>query len=100
MIKALPPLQENEEYILYYVDSLFRSILLKETIDYIIYKIYNEKFLKPICKKLILKLLLYKLTTDCTIESNQRFYKQIDGCAMGGPLSVILDDIYMVRTEN
>ena len=82
--------------------SIFYIMLIhcSGAIDYIIYKIYNEKFLKPICKKLILKLLLYKLTTDCTIQSNQRFYKQIDGCAMGGPLSVILDDIYMVRTEN
>ena len=24
----------------------------------------------------------------------------MDGCAMGGPLSVILADIHMVRTEN
>ena len=44
--------------------------------------------------------MLYKLTTDCTIQFNQRFCKQIDGCAMGGPLSVILADIHMVRTEN
>ena len=98
--KALPPLQKNEEYVSYDVDSLFTNIPLKETIDYIIHKIYIEKFLKPICKKLIFKRLLYKLTTDSTIQFNQRFYKQIDGCAMGGPLSVILADIHMVRTEN
>ena len=100
MIKALPPLQKNEEYVLYDVESLFTDIPLKETIDYIIHKIYNEKLLKPICKKLIFKRLLYKLTTDCTIQFNQSFYKQIDGCAMGSPLSVILADIHMVRTEN
>ena len=34
-----------------------------------------------------------------SIQFNQRFYKQIDGCKMGGPLSVILADINMVRTE-
>ena len=100
MIKELPPLQKNEKYVSYDVDSLFTNIPLKETIDYIIHKIYNEKFLKPICNKLIFKRLLYKLTTDCTIQFNQRFYKQIDGCAMGGPLSVTLADIHMVRTEN
>ena len=100
MIKALPPCQENEEYVSYDVDSLFTNIPSMETIDYIIHKIYNEKFLKPICKELIFKRLLYKLTTDCTIQFNQHFYKQIDGCAMGGPLSVILTDIHMVRTEN
>ena len=100
MIKALPPLRKNEEYVSYDVESLFTNIPLKETIDYIIHKIYNEKLLKPICKKLIFKRLLYKLTTDCKIQFNQSFYKQIDGCAMGGPLSVILADIHMVRTEN
>ena len=100
MIKASPPLLKNEEYVLYDVDSLFTNILLKEAIDYIILKIYNEKLLKPICKKLIFRRLLYKLTIDCTLQLNQPFYKQIDGCAMGGPLSVILADIHMVRTEN
>ena len=100
MIKALPPLQKNEEYVSYDVDSLFTNIPLKETIYYIIHKIYNEKFLKPICNKLIFKRLLYKLTTDCTIQFNQSFHKQIDGCALGRPLSVILADIHMVRTEN
>ena len=58
MIKELPPLQKNEEYVSYDVDSLFTNIPLKETIDYIIHKIYNEKFLKPICNKLIFKWLL------------------------------------------
>ena len=99
-IKASPSLQKNEEYVSYEADSLFTNIALKETTDYIIHKIDNEKFLKPICKKLIFKRLLYKLTTDCTVEFNQRFYKQIDGCTMGDPLSVILADIHMVRTEN
>ena len=40
------------------------------------------------------------MTTDCTIQFNQSFYKQIDYCALVGPLSVILTDINMVRTEN
>ena len=45
MIKAFSPLQKNEEYVSYGVDSLFTNILLKKTIDYIIHKIYTEKFL-------------------------------------------------------
>ena len=79
---------------------MFTKIPLKETFDYIIHKIYDEKFRKPIYKNLIYKRLLYKLTTDCTIQSNQHFYKEIDGCAMVGPLSVILADIHMLRTES
>ena len=40
------------------------------------------------------------MTTDCSIQFKQSLYKQIDGCAIGGSLSVILADIHMVRTEN
>ena len=38
---------------------------------------------------------MYKLTTDCIIQFNQ-----IDDYTMDGPLSVILADIHIVRTEN
>ena len=30
---------------------------------------------------------------------NSNLYKQIDGCTMGGPLSVTFSDIYMTKTE-
>ena len=56
--------------------------------------------MKPICSKLIFKQLLYKLTTECTFQFNMKLFKQIDGCSMGGPLSVTLSDINMTRTEN
>ena len=41
-----------------------------ETINYIIHKIYGRKLVKLIFKKqqLIFKCLLYKFTTDCTIQ--------------------------------
>ena len=40
------------------------------------------------------------MTTKCTIQFNQSSYKQIDGCPIVRPLSVILADIYLVRSEN
>lgn len=67
MLKALPGLQNYEAYNSEDVDLLFTNISLKEKIDCNIHKICNEKLLKPICKKLILTRLLYKLATDCTI---------------------------------
>ena len=85
MLKALPPLQRDEK--------MFHGVLMhysqqsKAIIDYIIHKIYNEKLLKPICKKLILRRLLYKLTTYCMIQFNQSFEKQIDGCAISRDLN-------------
>ena len=100
MITALLPLQSNKEYISCGINSLCTNISLKETNDYIIHKIYNKKFLKPICKKLIFKWLLYKWATNCTIQFNQRFYKHIDGCAMHARLTLMLSDIHMVGTEN
>ena len=50
----------------------------------------------------MLFIFLIKIVPLCngTIQFNQSFYKQIDGCAIGDPLSVILADVRMVRTEN
>ena len=53
-----------------------------------------------ICSKLISRRLLIKLAKQCTFKFNSRFLKQVDGCAMGGPLSVTFSDIYMVNMEN
>ena len=98
MLRDLPPLNNDKEYILYDVDSSFTNIPLKETIDYILEEIYVNR--KPISNKLIFKRLLYKLTTECIFQFNTKFFKQIDGCSVGGPLSVTLLDIHMTRTEN
>ena len=54
----------------------------------------------PICLKLIFRRLLIKLATKCTFKFNSRFVKQVDGCTMGGPLSVPFSDIYMIKMEN
>ena len=54
--------------------------------------------LRPFCSKLILKLLLLELVTECTYTFT--FYKQIDGCTMGGPLSITFSDIYMMKMDS
>ena len=40
LLKDLPPLKDDEEYVSYDVESLFTNMLLKESIDYILEKIY------------------------------------------------------------
>ena len=87
-INDTQPLQEDEEDVSYGVESLFTNIPINETIDYILDQIYNKKKLKPICPKLIFKRLLLKLATEVTFTINNNFFKQTDGCAMLGPLSV------------
>ena len=84
---------------LYDVKSLFINVPIQETIDYILDEIYVKNKLPKICSKLIFKRLLLKLTTENTFMFTSSFYKQIDGCTMGGPLSVIFSDIYMTKTE-
>ena len=82
------------------MDSLFTNIPVQETIDYIIDQIYTEKKLPHICTKTIFRRLLLKVTTECSLQLKQKLYKQTEGCSMGGPLSVTLADIHMIRTEN
>ena len=100
MISNLPPLLDYEEGVSHNVESLFANIPIKHTIKYIIEQIYTHKKLKSICSKMIFQGLLLKLATECTYTLNHKFYKQIDGCTMGGPLSVTFSDIYMINMES
>ena len=91
---------DNYEDVSHDVESLFTSIPIEETIGYIIHKIYTKKVIEPMCKKSVFKKLLIKLTKECTFSVNNRLIKQIDGCPMGGPISVVFADIYMCKMED
>ena len=54
----------------------------------------------PICLKLIFRRLFIKIATECSFKFDKRFLKQVDGCTMGGPLSVTFSENYMVKMEN
>ena len=97
--KQQDPLLPDEVYGSYDVESLFTNVPVHETIDYILQEIYVKEKLPKICSKLIMKRLLLKLTTENTFMLNSNFYKQIDGCTMGGSLSVIFSVIYMTKTK-
>ena len=62
------PLLEDEEDVIYDVESLFTNIPINEAIDFICGEIYNSKKLKPIWKQSIFKKLLHKLATECTFS--------------------------------
>ena len=99
MLKDLPPLQDNEEDVSYDVESLFTNVPVDHTIKYICQEIYKNKKLKPICKESIFKKLLYKVTTECIFSANGNLYKQTDGVAMGGPLSVVFTGCFLNDLE-
>ena len=79
------------------MELLFANIPINETINYILDQMYNKKKLKPICPKLIFK---HFLATEVTFTTNKKFFKQTDGCTMGGPLSVTFSDIFIIKMEN
>lgn len=99
ILKDQPPLNNDEEYVSYDVESLFTNIPVMDTIQYILQEIYDNHKIQPICSKLIFKRLLIKLTMESTFLFNSKFYNQIDGCTMGGPLSVTFSDIFMTKME-
>ena len=65
--------EESDDYedVSYDVESLFTSIPVKETIDYIIQKIYVRKEIKLFCKKSIFIKLLKKLSQECVFTINK-----------------------------
>ena len=90
MFRDFQPLENEEEDVSYDVESLFRSISLKETVNYILDQICVYKILPQICYRVIFKRLLMKQATEITFTFNNKFCKQIDGCTMDRPLSVTL----------
>ena len=98
----LKNIENSDDYedVSYDVESLFISVIIKETTDYIIHKIYTKNVIEPMSKKLIFKKLLVKVTKECTFSVNNRLIKQIDECPMSGRISVVFADIYMCKMED
>ena len=80
------PLVSNEEYVFYDVNSLFTSISLGETIDFILDEIFFRKKLEHFCKKSVFKKLLNKLGKGCTFLTDGILIRQDDECPIGGPI--------------
>ena len=49
--------------------------------------------------KLIFRQLLERLTQNCVFSVNNKLVKQVNGCLMGGVISVIMSGIHMNRLE-
>ena len=80
---------ESHEDVSSDVESFFTSIPVQLTVDYILQRVYVGKEIKVFCKKSIFKKLILKLTKECLFSVNNRFIKQIDGCRLGSPISVV-----------
>ena len=94
----LKEVANNEDYekVSYDVEPLFTNIPVKETIEYVLHKIYVDKLNKAFCKKKKIQKIISKINKRVEFFSvNSCLIKQIDGCPMGGPVS----DIFMCKME-
>ena len=68
--------------------------------DFTLDEIYVRKKLAPFCKKSVFKKLLNELCKGCTFLADGRLIRHVDGCPVGGPVSVVLSNIFCVKMES
>ena len=68
LLKSAEP-NANYEDVSYEVESLFTSIPVAETIEYILKRIYTNKELKPLCKKSYFKKIIDKIDKGISLFS-------------------------------
>ena len=91
---------EGNKMISFDVKNLFTNVPLKETVDIILTKVYDEKKIDTKILKSILKELLYLCTKHVHFKFNNEIYIQCDGVAMGSPLGPLLANIFMISLED
>ena len=81
------------------VESLYTNVPVLETIDIILNKVYqNENLPPPEIPRSCLKSLLSICTTESPFKHiDGTLYTQVDGLAMGSPLSCIMVNFLHVR---
>ena len=82
------------------VDFLFTNISLDETIHIGIDSLYKDDENTPKIPKDVFRNLLNVATKESFFKFNNKFYKQINGMAMGSPLGPSLANIFMCSFEN
>ena len=73
----------------------YKTFFIKSILE----EIYNHNKLPHIYSKLIFKRLMLKLAAESTYIFQSQFYKQTEGCTMGGPLSATFSNIYLAKLE-
>ena len=82
------------------VDSLLTNIPLDETIDICVDNLYNGNKNPPNIPKHDFRNLLNIATKESFFMFNNKYYKQLDGVAMGSPLGPALANIFMCSFES
>ena len=82
------------------VDFSFTNIPLDETIDICIDSLHKDDENAPKIPKDVFRNLNIEATKESFFMFNNKFYKQVDGVAMGSPLGPPLANIFMYSFEN
>ena len=82
------------------VDSLFTSIPLEDTIDVCVDNLYNGKGSFHNIPDNDFRNLFNIASKKSFFTFNNKYYKQVDGAAMGSPLSPALDNIFRFSSES
>ena len=82
------------------VHYLFANIPLEETIDICVDNLYNDNENPPNIPKHNFRNLLNIATKETFFMFNNKYYKQVDGVAMGSPLGPALANIFMCSFES
>ena len=81
------------------IDSLFTNIPLDETIDICVDNLYNDNENCTSCQ-FDFRNLLNIATKESFFTFNNKYYKQVDGAAIGSPLGQALANIFMYNFES
>ena len=99
-VKELNNFTSNSSYLTSFdVSSLFTNIPLDETIDIALDYAYKDTNSIRGLTRADLKKLLQIATGETNFMFNGKIYDQIDGVAMGSPLTPILANIFIRRFE-
>ena len=101
-IKHLSINQEEQTLVSFDVSTLFTSILLPVELQVINSKISTCTSFTNVCKiptEIFIKLLEFTIT-NCIFCFNKKLYKQLQGAAMGSPVSPVIANIYVEHFES
>ena len=80
--------------------NLFTNVPLKETVNIILTKVYDEKKIDKKIPKSILKEPRYFCMKHVHFKFNNEIYIQCDGVVVGSPLGLLLANIFMISLED
>ena len=92
-------LESNHKSISFDVKSLFTNVPISKTINVILKRIYDDKFVSTNLRKRPLKKLILDTCTKTAFTFNNKLYEQKDRVSMGSSLGPVLENIFMTELE-